>query len=243
MECPHCGSGFEATPHTFSLGIDQDGTWYIASSRCPVCDHLIVSVCSKEGAKYPALPAGKVRAELSKDVPVDLAADYWAASQILPYSEEASAAVSRRLLQKVLSAKAGAADGGLAEQVQQAIDSPSMPDYLKEALATLAKLAGLDPQEVKSYRCDAVLPVNEGEAQWLLDVLKPLFEFCYVQPALVARLRKPIEARLTPAPIVDSGELEEAEAEVDDQADAPAADEEVPPAQPAPGRPPKEPVR
>ena len=236
MECPHCGSDFDATPHSFSLGIDQDGTWKVANSRCPTCDRLIVSIVSEQGANYPALPPGTVRAKLSDDVPADLAADYWAAAQVLPFSEEASAAISRRLLQRVLAAKAGAGYGGLADQIKRALASPSMPGYLKEALETLVKLAKLESHEAKSYRCDALAGVNEGEAKWLLEVLKPLFEFYYVQPALVARMRRPIEDRLSPPPVEESGELEDAEA--DDRGWNVVKDE--PATEPAPA---KEPVK
>jgi signal transduction histidine kinase len=56
---------------------------------------LIVAVCSKEGKNYPAYPAGSLKARLSDDVPADLASEYWAAGQVLPYSEEASAAIYR----------------------------------------------------------------------------------------------------------------------------------------------------
>jgi hypothetical protein len=240
MECPHCGSDFDATPHTFALGMDQDGTWQVANSRCPVCDRLIASIRSERGANYPALPPGTVRARLSEDVPADMAAEYWTAAQVLPYSEEASAAISRRLLQRVLSAKAGAGYGGLADQIKRAVASPTMPDYLKAALTTLTRLAKLEAHHAKSYRCDALAPVNQGEAQWLLEVLKPLFEFYYVQPALVARMRRPIEERLTPPPSFDeSGELEEAEGQAEDW--TVVMDEPKPVgAQPAPA---KEPVR
>ncbi len=208
MECPHCGSDFESTPHTFSLGIDQDGTWQIANSRCPTCDRLIVAVCSKEGKKYPAYPAGSLRARLSEDVPADLASEYWAAGQVLPYSEEASAALSRRLLQRVLSRQAGAGYGGLAEQIRRAVASPAMPPYLKEALETLAKVARLEADEPKSFHCEVLAPVNEGEAEWLLDVLQPLLEFYYVQPARLRRKRYAVEDRIAPAL---PAELEDAE--------------------------------
>ena len=236
MECAHCGSDFDATPHTFALGIDQDGTWQVSSTRCPVCDRLIVTTGTKEGRQYPARPADKVRAKLSDDVPAELADEYWAASQVLPYSEEASAAISRRLLQRVLSAKAGAGYGGLADQIRRALASPTMPGYLKEALDTLVKLARLESHEAKSYRCDALAAVNEGEAKWLLEVLKPLFEFYYVQPALVARMRKPIEDRLAPAPVEVSGESDGAEGDVEGWTVVP----EEPVVEPAPA---KEPVR
>lgn len=208
MECPHCGSDFETTPHTFSLGIDQDGTWQVSNTRCPTCDRLVVAVCSKEGTNYPAYPAGSLRARLSDDVPAGLASEYWAAGQVLPYSEESSAAISRRLLQRVLSTQAGAGYGGLADQIRRAVSSPAMPPYLKEALETLAKVAKLEADEPKSFRCEALAPVNEGEAEWLLDVLKPLLEFYYVQPARLRRKRYALEERISPAPPV---ELEEAE--------------------------------
>jgi hypothetical protein len=211
MECPHCGSDFEATPHTFALGIDQNGTWQVSNTRCPTCDRLIVAICSKEGKNYPALPAGVVKARLSEDVPADLAAEYWTASQVLVYSEEASAAISRRLLQRVLTNQAGAGYGGLAEQIARAIASPTMPPYLKEGLETLVKVAGLEAGQPKSYRCDALLPVNEGEAEWLLDILKPLFEFYYVQPARLRRKRYAVEERLTPLPTDSPADWNETE--------------------------------
>lgn len=216
MECPHCGSDFDAKPHTFQLGMDQDGTWQCANLRCPTCDRLIVSVRSDRGKDYPMLPPGSARARLSEYVPAELAAEYWTASQVLPFSEEASAAISRRLLQRVLSWKAGAGYGGLATQVERAIASPTMPEYLKEALATYAKLAKLEAHDVKSFRCDTLTRVNEGEALWLLELLKPLFEFYYVQPALVGLMRRPIEEKLTPLLVEESAELEEAEGQAED---------------------------
>ena len=118
-----------------------------------------------------------------------------------------------------------------------------MPEYLKEALATYAKLARLEAHDVKSYRCETITRVYEGEALWLLEVLKPLFEFYYVQPAVVARMRQPIEERLTPAP-ADDAELEEAEGQAEDWTvvmDEPASE---PGCEPAATNPPvKEPVR
>ena len=72
----------------------------------------------KRARTTPPIPPASLRARLSEDVPADLAAEYWTASQVLPYSEEASAAISRRLLQRVLSGQAGAGYGGLAEQMR-----------------------------------------------------------------------------------------------------------------------------
>jgi hypothetical protein len=200
MECPHCRAEFEEKPHYFALGIDQDGTWQVSNQRCPSCDRLIVSICTKEGCSYPAWPATSARARLSDDVPADLAAQYLAASQVLPYSEEASAALSRRLLHKVLAAQSGAGYGGLADQIRRALASPSLPPYLKDALEMYVRVAKLEPDTTRSYRPEALVSPVEGEADWLLDLLNPLLEFYYVQPARLRRKRDALEERIAPPP-------------------------------------------
>ncbi len=157
-----------------------------------------MSVCTKEGKNYPAWPPVSGWARLSADVPEELAGQYLTAVQILPYSEEASAAISRRLLHRVLASQADVGYGGLADQVRRALASPAMPPYLKEALGTLVRIAGLEPDSVKSYRPDALIPIADGEAEWLLDVVQHLVDFYYVQPARLRRKRYAIEERLTP---------------------------------------------
>jgi hypothetical protein len=199
MDCPHCRAEVEAKPHTFALGIDQDGTWQISNVRCPTCDRLIVSVCTKEGKSYPAWPPASDWARLSTDVPEELAGEYLTANQVLPYSEEASAAISRRLLHRVLASQADVGYGGLAVQIGRAIESPAMPEYLKEALETLVRIAGLEPDSVRSYRPDALTPPADGEAEWLLDVVRHLVDFYYVQPARLRRKLYAVEERLAMA--------------------------------------------
>jgi len=206
MECPHCRAEVSATPHTFALGIDQDGTWQISNVRCSTCDRLIVSVGTKEGKNLPAWPPVSGWTRLSADVPEELAGQYLTAVQILPYSEEASAAISRRLLHRVLSSQADVGYGGLADQVRRALASPAMPGYLKEALEALVRVAGLAPDSVKSYRPDALVPTADGEAEWLLDVVQHLLDFYYVQPARLRRKRHTFEERFTPeAPPLEQG--------------------------------------
>jgi len=198
MECPHCLSEFTAAPHVFALGEDQDGSWQVSNVRCPTCDRLIVSLCTKEGCTYPARPAASTRARLSDDVPTDFAAEYHAACQVLFYSPEASAAISRRSLHRFLATHVHAGHGGLADQIRQAIIGPELPAYLKQALQKLTAVAGLEPDSAKSLRPEAMAPVEPGEAEWLLDVLQPLFDLYFVQPARMRRRQAALEEMLTP---------------------------------------------
>lgn len=200
MQCPHCWSEITVTPHHFALGSDQDGTWQVSQARCPSCDRLIVNLCTTEGCTYPAWPAGLSRPRLSDDVPAEYAAEYHAAAQILCYSPEASAALGRRLLQRFLAQQVGAGAGELAQQIGRTSGSPELPGYLEEALQTFSHLARLEPGGDKSLRPEVLAPVEPGEAEWLLDILQPLFELYFVQPARLRRRQSALEEKIGPIP-------------------------------------------
>ncbi len=198
MECPHCGSEFEGKPHVFALGEDQDGSWQVSNARCPVCDRLIVGLCTKDGCTYPVRPAMFTRPRLSEDVPAEYADDYHTASQIISYSPEAAAAIGRRSLHRFLASVVHAGHGGLADQIRQAGLAPEVPGYLKQALRMLATVAKLETDSVKSVRPESITSVEPGEAEWLLDVLQALFDLYFVQSARMQRKQDAMEEKIAP---------------------------------------------
>ena len=193
MQCPHCRSEVEVKAHSFALGEDPDGTWQVSSARCPACDRLVVDLCLKDVCTYPAWPAGTTRARPSAEVPAALAGEFLTASQVIVYSPEASAAISRRLLQRVLDEQAGVGGGGLADQIRRALLSPALPPYVKEALQTYVDLAKIGLGNDKNLHPEALAPAEPGEAEWLLDVHELLFELFFVQPARLRRKRDALE--------------------------------------------------
>jgi hypothetical protein len=209
MECPHCHSEFTEAPHVFALGEDQDGIWQVWNARCSVCDRLIVNICAKDGRSYPARPQTSTRPRLSEDVPLDYADDYHAACQVYFYSPESTAALSRRLLQRLLAAKAGSGDGGLVDQIRRSVLGPDMPAYLKQGLQMYSRLAKLDSEENKSLHPEALAGVQPGEADWLLDVLQSMLELYFVQPARLQRKQNSVEEMVAPPAPPASVEPEE----------------------------------
>lgn len=200
MQCPHCQAEISDKQHTFALGEDQDGTWQIASSRCTACNRLIVSLVEGGGTSYPVRPVSSCRPRLPEDVPQEFAAEYHSACQILPHSPEASAAVSRRLLHGFLARQTAAGQGPLDEQIRTLSVSSDLPPYLKDALLALAGVARLDPGSPKTLHPEMLMEVEPGEPEWLLDVLQPLFELYFVQPARLRRRQNALEERIGPLP-------------------------------------------
>jgi len=52
---------------------------------------------------------------------------------------------------------------------------------------------------MKSQGTGQIVPVEPAEAEWNLDVLEALFDFYYVQPAVVAKKRAALDAKLKDA--------------------------------------------
>ncbi len=196
MECPHCGSSFDDKPHYFALGEDPDGSWQVSNVRCPVCDHLVISLCTKEGSIYPIWPISATRYHLNNEVPADYAIEYRTATQIMHLSPEASATISRRALHRFLAAVTQAGDGSLFDQIQRTAASPNLPTYIKQALQTLIRVARLEPDSPKSLCPEALCGAEAGEPEWLLEVLQALFDLHFVQPARMQRRQEELEATL-----------------------------------------------
>jgi hypothetical protein len=52
---------------------------------------------------------------------------------------------------------------------------------------------------MKSTTTGAIVDVAPGEAEWNLDVLEMLFDFCFVQPAVAAERKAALEKKLKDA--------------------------------------------
>jgi hypothetical protein len=52
---------------------------------------------------------------------------------------------------------------------------------------------------MKSQSTGEILPVEPHEAEWNLDVLEALFDFFYVQPAIIAKKKTQLNAKLQDA--------------------------------------------
>lgn len=168
----------------------------IVVSGCPVCHQAIVSAPSvgppgggQQGGPGRLYPNGATRPlppEVSAAAP-PVAADFAEAVAVLPASRKASAALSRRCLQAILSSAGGAKKRDLAEQIDEVI--PTLPAQLAENVDAIRHVGNFAAHPLKSTNTGAIVDVEDSEAEWLLDVLEELCDFYYVAPrrALVRR--------------------------------------------------------
>jgi hypothetical protein len=142
-------------------------------------------------------PRAPARAALSPDVPEAFAADYREACLVLTDSSKASAALSRRCLQKLLREKGGVKPGNLSDEIDEAMQG--LPAHLGQAVDAIRNIGNFSAHPTKNTSTREIVEVEPGEAEWCLEVLEGLFDFYFVQPAVLQRKRDALNQKLQEA--------------------------------------------
>lgn len=211
MKCPHCLVEFHAKETLHFIGEDSEGRWGIVQFSCPnpSCRkdvlYLVLGGWVSTNYGYNLSPKQREilirpktanRPPVPVEVPKEFAEDYTEACLVLADSAKASAALSRRALQYLLREKAGVDPGNLADEIQQVIDSGQLPSYLVESIDAVRNIGNFAAHPIKSQSTGEIVPVEPGEAEWNLDVLESLFDFYFVQPAVVKAKRDALNKKL-----------------------------------------------
>lgn len=207
MKCPHCLVSFHTNWEDTGIGVDSKGTWVLRKTQCSDCRQfvLILRQTIYDFAGFPDIvdrmvwPRAISRAPLSSDVPDKFAVDYREACLVLADSPKASAALSRRCLQNLLREVAGVKSSDLDKEIQQVLDAKSLPSQFAEAIDAIRTIGNFAAHPIKSQRTGEIINVEPGEAEWQLDTLEGLFDFYFVQPAILQRKKEALNAKLKEA--------------------------------------------
>lgn len=219
MKCPHCLVEFHADQTWWSvfLGGDANGQWLLSRRTCPSCNRFVMNLENGIGIplgnqvgtfhlRFPAKettmlvwPKGISRASVPPEVPPAIVEDYKEACLVLADSPKASAALSRRCLQLLLRSAAGVKQGDLSNEIQQVLDSKTLPTGIAENVDAVRNIGNFAAHPNKSTSTGEVLPVEPEEAEWNLEVLESLFDVYFVQPARAKAKRDALNKKLQDA--------------------------------------------
>ena len=225
MKCPHCLVEFHDQEKTTLLTKDVDGWWGIVSRHCPRCERAIYSLAKGDAKSGPQgsqafrnprdevliRPRASSRAPVPPQVPKEFANDYQEACLVLADSPKASAALSRRCLQHILREKAGVKPRNLFDEIQQVLDSNSLPSDIAESIDFIRNLGNFAAHPTKSASSGEIVPVEPGEAEWCLDVIEMLYDFYFVRPDINREKREALNRKLADSgkpPMLSDGEAE-----------------------------------
>jgi hypothetical protein len=210
MKCAHCSVEIHSAPEEKYISNDVDGYWFAQVQQCPACKKSIIELVKKKEIKsfpgmyefvssYYVRPKSSTRPLPDSEVPTEFADDYVESATVLSDSPKASAALSRRCLQHLLREKAGVKKADLFKEIEEVINSKTLPSHLSEAIDAIRNIGNFAAHPIKSSSTGEILPVEQGEAEWTLDVLDGLFDFYFVQPALLRKKKAALNAKLASA--------------------------------------------
>lgn len=208
-KCPHCraivcfdepyqirAGALTVRPVYLRTGIND--VVYVYSSKCPNCKKPIVAAQITEGGKtsFRLVHPFNVVRPVSNDVPTEIRNDFLEAAAVLSTSEKASAALSRRCLQNLLT-DVGYRQKDLNDQIEQAIKD--LPKRLGENLDAIRTIGNFAAHPTKYKSTGEIVDVEPEEAEWDLEVLEGLFDHFYVKPKQEEDKRKKLDAELKEA--------------------------------------------
>lgn len=79
------------------------------------------------------------------------------------------------------------------------LEAGQLPSFLAEGIDAVRNLGNFAAHPIKSKNTGEIVEVEEGEAEWLLDVLEGLFDFYFVQPAALREKREQLNRKLKDA--------------------------------------------
>jgi hypothetical protein len=208
MECPHadCHKEFHDawTQYSQSLGRGDPDVqhWDLEGLECPACGRPVIRLRAWRSNVNFASPIiyPKVRVrEIPEQVTGDFREDFEQACAVIDLSPKASAALSRRLVQHILREKAGVHERTLDKEIEKVLEDDKLPTDLAEDLDALRNLGNLATHPIKSQESGAIVPVEPGEAEWLLDLVEELMDYYLVRPAVRAEKRAKLNEKLAEA--------------------------------------------
>jgi hypothetical protein len=214
MKCPHCRVEFHSKPEFTQIGVDADGGWVLARIDCPACKKMILKLMNgpplydsfnhftrieKVSKDFLVRPKGISRPPCPSEITKEFAEDYIEACLVISDSPKASAALSRRCLQNILREVAKVKPNNLDKEIQQVIDSGTLPSYIIDVIDAIRNIGNFAAHPLKSEKTGEILPVEPMEAEWNLDVLEALFDFYFVQPAVIRKKRAALDQKLKEA--------------------------------------------
>ena len=214
MKCPHCRVEFHYKPKSTYIGTDSDGDWILTQAVCPACKKIILRLLNgfdvyNQAAQYMnfnhvkknffAYPKSSSRQPCPPEVTKKFAEDYTEACLVISDSPKASAALSRRCLQNILREKAKVKHNNLYNEIQEVINSENLPSYIVEVIDVVRNIGKFATHPLKSEKTGEIISVELGEAELNLDVLEALFDFYFVQPAIIKKKKAALNKKLIEA--------------------------------------------
>jgi hypothetical protein len=209
MLCPHCSAKVNFDWDSVSIDTPENNLIHkLSFAHCPNCEKLVVNLFEQkyiglrqidwilESENEIMIYPSKSKFQNIKDIPKQYLEDYEESLMVLSLSPKASAALNRRLLQNILREEFNIEKKTLAQEIGEFIELDGIPSHITDAIDALRNVGNFAAHPTKDKNTGEIVPVEIGEAEWLIEVIEALFDFVFVQPKKIERRRKELNLKL-----------------------------------------------
>lgn len=210
IKCPHCQNYIHPTFANVRINPPTPypvNSWWICRIEvCPKCIKETFSIHKTTGdgilESFKAYPPFSDRGPAPEEVPKNIKNVYEEACNCLDISAKASAALSRRCLQHILN-KQGYKKTDLAKQIDAVLgetdSKKSLPSSLYDQIDAIRNFGNFSAHPIDDKTTLQIIDVEEGEAEWCLEIIEGLFDHYYVKPAIAKAKIKNLNDKLESA--------------------------------------------
>lgn len=159
--------------------------------RCPNPNCHQLNLFIENNRVYP----NESTLEVAEEVPQLYAEKYQKAHKILRICPDSSAAASRKCLELVLINAFSATQPNLIDKINEIKDKISL--HLYEQLHCLREIGNFGAHPRKNTHTAELLSVEPGEAEYCLELLKELFDECFVKPKKRQEINKMVNDKIS----------------------------------------------
>lgn len=208
MICPHCSTAVKYSwdySHCMRADNEEGFGVEIKYATCPNCLKVVVYLqngetnengVNEKKCQTTLIYPGKSEFGNSSDIPTIYLADYNEAIKVLSASPKASAALSRRLLQNIIREEYKINEKSLAQEIKKFIEINGIPSHITNAVDAVRNIGNFAAHPTKDKNTGEIVQVENGEAEWLIEVIEALFDFTFIQPIKLERRRKELNIKL-----------------------------------------------
>jgi hypothetical protein len=210
MRCPTCKTTFHSQPDeikSYWINYQSGDVMQILVQLCPECRSPIIIQRFGKALEKPNMaklhsvhdeivfPVAK-SIDIPSEVPENYRDDLYEAHQVLETSPKSSAALCRRILQKIFHDIFNIKRRDLSQEIDEFINNAKAPTYLVEAIDAIRQIGNFAAHPIKNTNTGAISDVELGEAEWLLEVIEALFDFTFVQPEKLKQRKEALNKKL-----------------------------------------------
>lgn len=211
MRCPTCKTTFHSQPDevkSYWENYQAGNVIQFLVQLCPECRSPIV--IQRFGRAYDKANMSRLHSikdeivfpiekaiNIPAEVPETYRDDLYEAHQVLETSAKSSAALCRRILQKVFHEIFNIKKRDLSQEIDEFINNAKAPTYLTEAIDAIRQIGNFAAHPIKNTNTGAISDVEPGEAEWLLEVIEALFDFAFVQPEKLKQRKQALNKKLS----------------------------------------------